>query len=285
VAFLAWLLLWKGNLQLIENLASILGLITICFAVAVYRLQPQWEAVSSGAIPSLPTSNKAHYWFLAVSILGASVSPYLIYFYSAGAVEEKWDESYLGANRIISGIGTAFGALLAVAVLMVAAMVLHPRGIEVENFEQMAQMMTTPFPRWGVALFAISLAITCFGAAMEIALSISYMFGQGLGWNSSEEARPADEARFSTVYTVILAGATLPLLVGVDPIKVTTISMALTAATLPLAIVPFLVLMNDSNYLHDKTNGLVSNTVVVMISTIACLLAIVAIPLQVFGGG
>jgi NRAMP (natural resistance-associated macrophage protein)-like metal ion transporter len=123
VAFLAWLLLLKGNLELIENGASILGLITICFAVAVYRLQPEWGAVSNGAIPSLPTSDKAHYWFLAVSILGASVSPYLMYFYSAGAVEEKWDESYLGANRIISGIGTAFGALLAVGVLIVAAMV------------------------------------------------------------------------------------------------------------------------------------------------------------------
>jgi hypothetical protein len=43
--------------------------------------------------------------------------------------------------------------------------------------------------------------------------------------------------------------------------------------------------MNDSNYLHDKTNGVVSNTVVVVISTIACLLAMVSIPLQVFSGG
>jgi Mn2+/Fe2+ NRAMP family transporter len=285
VAFFAWLVIWKGNLDLIEDGVSILGLITLCFAVAVYRLQPDWVSVAQGAIPSLPTSGKAHYWFLAVSILGASVSPYLMYFYSAGAVESKWDESYLGANRIISGIGTAFGALLAVAVLIVAAIVLHPRGIQVEKFEQMAQMMTMPFPRWGVALFAISLGITCFGAATEIALSISYMFGQGLGWNSSEEGQPAAEARFSTVYTAILSVATIPLLLGVDPIKVTTISMALTAATLPLAIVPFLVLMNDSNYLHDKTNGVVSNTVVVVISTIACLLAMVSIPLQVFSGG
>jgi Mn2+/Fe2+ NRAMP family transporter len=285
VAFFAWLVIWKGNLDLIEDGSSILGLITICFAVAVYRLQPDWGTVAKGAIPSLPTSDKAHYWFLAVSILGASVSPYLMYFYSAGAVEEKWDESYLGANRIIAGIGTAFGALLAIAVLIVAAIVLHPRGIEVEKFEQMAQMMMTPFPKWGVALFAISLGITCFGAAMEIALSISYMFGQGLGWNCAEKGAPADAARFSTVYTVILAVATIPLLLGVDPIKVTTISMALTAATLPLAIVPFLVLMNDSNYLHDKTNGLLSNTIVIAITTIACLLAIVSIPLQIIGGG
>ena len=162
---------------------------------------------------------------------------------------------------------------------------LHPRGVNVDKFEQMAQMMTTPFPRWGIALFAISLGITCFGAATELALSISYMFGEGLGWNCSEDPSPSKEARFSTVYTVILILATIPLLFGVDPLQVTNLSMALTAATLPLAVIPFLILMNDSHYLRDKTNGIISNSVVVVITLLACVVAIVSIPLQIFGGG
>lgn len=285
VAFLAWLVIWKGKLNVIEDAPSILGLIALCFAVAVHRLGPDWGAVGHGAIPTLPGSEKAQYWFLAVSVLGASVSPYLMYFYSSGGVEDKWDESYLPTNRAIAGTGTAFGGLLAVAVLIVAAMVLHPRGVKVERFEQMAQMMTAPFPRWGVALFAITLGITCFGAAMEIAISIAYMVGQGLGWNSTKEEPPVQEARFNLVYTVIIALAVIPLLLGVDPMKVTTISMALTAATLPLAIVPFLILMNDYTYLGQRTNGLISNTVVVLIMCLSFALAVVAIPLQVSGGG
>jgi Mn2+/Fe2+ NRAMP family transporter len=60
--------------------------------------------------------------------------------------------------------------------------------------------------------------------------------------------------------------------------------MALTAATLPLAVIPFLILMNDPNYLKDKTNGLLSNAVVILVMTIACTLAVVSIPLQLFGG-
>ena len=208
-----------------------------------------------------------------------------MYFYSSGAVEDKWDKTYLPINRVIASVGTAFGALLAVAVLIVAAIVLHPRGVQVDEFEQMAGMMSAPFPRWGIALFALSLGITCFGAAMEIALSISYMFGQGLGWNSSEDGSPANEARFSMVYTVILALASIPLLMGVDPVKVTTISMALTSATLPLAIVPFLILMNDDTYLGEHTNKLVSNSVVIVIMMISFTLAVVSIPLQIIGGG
>ncbi|HZJ01263.1 MAG TPA: divalent metal cation transporter [Gemmatimonadaceae bacterium] len=285
VAFLAWLLLWKGNLDLAEDLPAILGLITIFFAIGVHRLHPEWTDVFKGAVPTLPAEDKPHYWFLAVSILGASVSPYLMYFYSAGAVEEKWDESYLPINRFIAGIGSAFGGLLAVAVLIVSALVFHTRDIEVETFDQMARMMKVPFPEWGVVLFAFALGITCLGAAMEIALSISYMIGQGLGWHSSEEGKPAEEARFSTVYTVILFLAAIPIVAGVDPIQVTTISMALTSATLPLAIVPFLILMNDDTYCGQYTNRIVSNTVVVIIMLISFLLAIVAIPLQFLGGG
>jgi Mn2+/Fe2+ NRAMP family transporter len=285
VAFLAWVLLWKGNLDLVEDLPAILGLISIFFAIGVIRLHPQWSDVAKGAIPSLPSRDKPHYWFLAVSILGASVTPYLMYFYSAGAVEDKWDESYLVINRIIAGVGAAFGGLLAVAVLIVSALVFHTRDIEVERFDQMARMMKVPFPEWGIVLFAITLGVTCLGAAMEIALSISYMIGQGLGWHSSEEGKPVQEARFSTVYTIILLLAAIPVMLGVDPIQVTTISMALTAATLPLAIVPFLILMNDDTYCKGYTNGVISNSVVVVIMLISFVLAVVAIPLQIFGGG
>jgi Mn2+/Fe2+ NRAMP family transporter len=285
VAFITWVILWKGNLDIVEDAPSILGMLAIFFAVGAVRLHPDWSAVAGSAIPSLPTKDKPHYWFLAVSILGASISPYLMYFYSSGAVEEKWDKSYLGINRVISSAGTAFGGVLAVAVLVVSAIVFHDRDIQVESFDQMARMMSVPFPEWGIVLFAFTMGITCLGAAMEIALSISYMFGQGLGWHASEEGKPVQEARFSTVFTVIIVISAIPVLLGIDPIKITTISMALTSATLPLAIVPFLILMNDDAYLGDNTNGIISNTVVVIIMLISFVLAVTSIPLQIFGGG
>jgi Mn2+/Fe2+ NRAMP family transporter len=208
-----------------------------------------------------------------------------MYFYSAGAAEEKWDKSYLSVNRVIAGLGTAFGGGLAIAVMIVSAIIFHDRGIEVERFDQMARMMSYPFPQWGIALFAVTLGVTCLGATMEIALSISYMFGQGLGWHSSEEGKPVEEARFSTVYTLIIFVASIPIVLGVNPIKVTEISMALEAAILPVAVIPFLILMNDRDYLGDHTNKLIGNTVVVLITLMAFALAITAVPLQLLGGG
>ncbi len=79
--------------------------------------------------------------------------------------------------------------------------------------------------------------------------------------------------------------ASLPIVAGLDPLKVTTFSMALTAATLPLAITPFVLLMNDERYLQEHRNGVLSNVVVCLVVLLGAALAIVSLPLQILGGG
>lgn len=279
-----WLLMWKGTFSLIENGASLLGLVTICFVVAAIKLHPDWGTAAHGLLPTLPGDQNAKYGFIAVSILGASISPYLMYFYSSGAIEDKWDESYIPMNRIIAGLGMTFGGFLSMAVLVAAALALQPRGIDIEKFEQAALLMTTALPKWGFFLFAFSMLFACLGAALEISLAIAYFFAQGFGWSWSEDLMPSKDSRFSFVYTLIILLAAIPLMFGVDPIKVTMMSMALTAATLPLAIVPFLFLMNDPLYLGKHRNGWLSNTVVTIVILISFVLAVISIPLQIVGG-
>ncbi len=283
VALVLWLLLWRGTFSVIENGSSLLGLMTVAFAVGAWKLHPDWSAVASGLIPTRPNEHAAKYWFIAVSILGASISPYMMYFYSSGAIEDEWDESYIPINRVIAAFGMMFGGLLSIAVLIVATLVLKPKGIDVDSFQQVALMMTIPLPNWGFELFVGGMAVACLGAALEITLAISYLFAQGLGWNWSENAAPDSEARFCTVYTLLIPLAAIPLLLGIEPVKITILSMALTAAVLPAAIIPFLVLMNDKELLADHTNGFISNTVVVVVMLMSFALAVVSIPLQYFG--
>jgi Mn2+/Fe2+ NRAMP family transporter len=284
VGLLAWGLLWYGTFSIIENGVSLLGLVTIAFVVAAVQLKPDWHALTRGIAPSLPTKQPAHYWFVAVSILGASISPYLFYFYSAGAIEERWDATYLGSNRAVAAIGMGFGGFLSIAVLIVAALVLAPRGISLEEYKQLPLLLTTHWGRVGFALFAGSLFITCLGATAEIALALAYQVAQGFGWNWGEDLEPSGDARFSLTYTIVLLVAALLVLSGLDPLKLTTFSMALTAASLPVAILPFLLLMNDESYLGEHTNGWLGNVSILAISLLAGVLAIVAIPLEILGG-
>ncbi|MFL5502322.1 MAG: NRAMP family divalent metal transporter [Gemmatimonadaceae bacterium] len=284
VSLLVWLLMWKGTFSLIENGASLLGLVTLSFLVAALRLHPDWSGVTSAFLPSMPSGDKAKYGFLAVSILGASISPYLMYFYSSGAVEDEWDRTYIPINRFIAGFGMIFGGVLSMAVLVVSALALQPKGIQVDTFPQAALMMTTALPRWGFYLFAFSMIFACFGAALEVSLAIAYFFSQGFGWSWSEDLEPSKNSRFAFIYTVIILLAAIPLVFGIDPIKVTMMSMALTSFTLPLAIVPFLLLMNDPIYLGKYRNGWISNSVVSIVVVISFVLALISIPLEIMGG-
>jgi Mn2+/Fe2+ NRAMP family transporter len=248
------------------------------------RLHPDYGAVLHGVVPTLPRRDASHYWFVAVSVLGASISPYLYYFYSSGAIEEKWDETYLAANRMIAAIGMSFGGFLSVAVLVLAAILFHPHNIDVDKYQQLPDLLTPIFGRSGFWLVIASLGIACLGATLEISLALAYLIAQGFGWNWGEDLEPRDDARFSLTYTLIVVAAMLFVLIGLDPLKLTQISMALTAASLPVGVFPFLILMNDKRYLQTHTNGYLGNAVVLVISLISAVLAIVSIPLEILGG-
>jgi len=285
VAVIGWLLLWRGTFSLVEQGTAMLGLVSIVFLVGAVKLHPQWSALGASLLPSAPSHDKAKYWYIAVSILGASISPYLYLFYSAGALEDRWTPDYLNVNRTTASIGNLFGGGLSLMVLVCAALVFLPRNIEVDAYEQTALILATPLGRAGFALFLITLCITCFGATVEITLAGAYLLAQGFGWPWSENMKPARDARFATTYTVLILLAAIPIAFGADPLKLTNISMVLSAATLPITVIPLLVLMNDHQVMTTNSNGWLGNTALVLISLLSIALFLAAVPLQVIGGG
>jgi Mn2+/Fe2+ NRAMP family transporter len=162
--------------------------------------------------------------------------------------------------------------------------VLHPRGIEVERYEQVPLAISAPLGRWGYYLFAAGLLVACVGAALEICLDGAYVHSQSFGWNWGENEKPSDAARFSTVYTLFPLLACVPMALGLDPLTVTVFSMAITTVVLPVIVLPFIVLMNDEHYVGSHRNGPIGNAVVMFIIMLSAVMAVVAIPLEIFGG-
>jgi hypothetical protein len=58
----------------------------------------------------------------------------------------------------------------------------------------------------------------------------------------------------------------------------------MTALVLPLVVLPFLALMNDPTHVKEHGNGVLGNAIVFVIVMMTFLMALVAIPLQIFGG-
>ncbi|MEO7457370.1 MAG: divalent metal cation transporter [Gemmatimonadaceae bacterium] len=285
VALLGWALLWRGTFGLMEKGTAIFGLVALVFAVGAFKLHPHWPDVAKALLPSTPSHDRARYWYIAVSVLGASISPYLYVFYSAGAIEGGWTVDDLGVNRMTVSLGNIFGGALAICVVVVAAMVLAPGHVKVDSFEPISRMLVTPLGEAGFVLFAATLFVTCFGTTLEIALAMAYLLAEGFGWAWSQNLRPSKDARFSMTYTVAILAAAVPIVLGMNPFALTNIAMVLTAASLPVTVLPLIVLMNDRRILYRDTNGWMSNAALVIISVMAIALFVAAIPLQVTGGG
>ena len=76
-----------------------------------------------------------------MSILGATVSPYLLNFYSSGTIEEKLTEKELWVNSTTAYLGMCFGGVVSMGVLVTSAMVLGPKHITVDSYDQAALML------------------------------------------------------------------------------------------------------------------------------------------------
>jgi Mn2+/Fe2+ NRAMP family transporter len=282
VALLLWGLLWFGNFSVIENGVAFLGLVTLSFISGAFAMHPAWSEVALGAIPSLPTHDSAEYWFIAISIIGSVLQPFLLNFYASGVVEEKWRLKDLWMNRVVAVLGMSFGSAIAIGIMVLAAFV-GLRGIQIDSFEQAVLTLVGPYGEWGLSLFVASLGVTCLGAAADLSLNLSYVVAQGFGWNWSENLKPHDDARFALTYTVAIFLAAL-LVMAADPLWLTMITMALNGAIAPFIVFPLLILMNDQAYLGQHRNGVVSNVLVSVVILIAFAIAVVAIPLEVLGG-
>ena len=284
IAFALWLLIWLGTFSMVQNGSSLLGLITLAFVLGMWWMGPPWHEAMKGLIPSAPSHDAARYWFTAVGIIGALFEPFMLNFYASGAIEEKWSLKDIPMNRVTAVVGMSFGATIAFSIVILSAMTLGPKGIQIDSYEQAAMMMLEPFGAWGVPLFAAGLGTACFGASLQVALNLSYLFAQGFGWNWSENLKPHEDARFALVYTLAIPlGAVLVVVLG-DPLQITTFSMALNALLAPVIVFPLLILMNDRHYMREYRNHAFGNVLVSAIVVIAFIIAAVAIPLEVLGG-
>jgi Mn2+/Fe2+ NRAMP family transporter len=284
IGLLVWLILWVCGVSAIEYGIGLLGLITLSFVASAWFLAPDVDDLRASLVPTLPNHHHTRYAFLAVSILGATLSPHLLNFYSSGTVEEQMSERELWVNRVTSYMGMGFGGIVSMSVLLTSAMVLGPRHIVVDSYEQAALMFVPVFGRWAIVTFALALGIGCFGAAVEISLNAGYLFAQVFGWSWGANKPRREAARFTAAFTIVLVAALVLALTGFDPLRLTMLSVAFTVVIMPVVVLPFLVLMNDPQLMKNHTSGAIGNGVLAVLTILAAFLALVVVPLEIIGG-
>jgi Mn2+/Fe2+ NRAMP family transporter len=282
-----WLVIWKMPFEWMERVFGLAGLALLVFAVTVWKIGPDWGHLASvAAHPHIPSKETPFtYAYFGIALFGAAMTPYEVFFFSSGAVEDGWTEEDLGTNRWNVYIGFPLGGLLSLAIMASAHLVLAPRSISVDQLSQVVLPVASVVGKLGLAAAILGIFAATFGAALETGLSAGYTIAQHLGWQWGKFVKPREAARFHLVVLLSILGAMLFALSGVDPVKVTEYSIVLSAAALPLTYFPILVIANDPDYMGDKVNGRILNTIGTFYLILLSIVAVVTIPLIIITKG
>jgi len=285
-AFGVWIVIWRVRFSIMENVTGVVGLCLIIFAVAIFLLGPDWAILAHQAVaPEVPeTESQATYWYFAIALFGAAMTPYEVFFFSSGAVEERWTVKDLGTSRLNVLVGFPLGGILSVAIAAGAAVVLLPAGIRVTSLSQVVTPVVAAGGKLALAFAIVGILAATFGAALETTLSSGYTLAQFLGWAWGKFRRPAEAARFHVVMMVALLVGTAVLFTGIDPILVTEYSVVFSAIALPLTYLPILIVANDPGYMGDNVNGVGTNALATVYLVIILAASLAAIPLMIVTG-
>jgi Mn2+/Fe2+ NRAMP family transporter len=285
-ALAVWLVIWRVKFSVMENVTGLVGLCLIGFAVALFLLHPDWGTLGQQAVQGTPTATEkvSTYWFYAVALFGAAMTPYEVFFFSSGAVEEGWTVKDLTLSRANVLVGFPLGGLLSLAIAGCAAVVLLPQLISVTALSQVMLPVALAGGKVLLALIILGTVAATAGAALETTLSAGYTVAQFLGWPWGKFRPPARAARFHLLMIICLIVGIGTLMTGVDPIQVTEISVVFSAVALPLTYLPILIVANDPEYMGEHINGQALNGIALIYLVIILAAALAAIPLLIMTG-
>ena len=284
---LVWLVIWRMPFEWMERVFGLAGLALAVFVVTVWKVGPDWGSLfDAAASPHVPAGESPFsYAYFGIALFGAAMTPYEVFFFSSGAVEERWTRRDLALNRANVYVGFPLGGLLSLALMASAHLVLAPRGVSVDDLAQVALPVAVVVGKLGLAAVLVGIFAATFGAALETGLSAGYSVSQYLGWQWGKYVRPREASRFHLVVVLAILGATLFALSGVDPVKVTEYSIVLSAAALPLTYFPILVIANDPDYMGDRTNGRLLNAIGFVYLVVLVVVSAATIPLMIITRG
>ena len=280
VAALA-VIIWVTSFEWLERIFGYGGLCMLVFAVAAVKLGPSWGDVGQGLVPQLPSHDKLLYAYFAIGLLGAAMTPYEVYFYSSGGVEDGWTPNNIGLNRANAILGYGLGGLLSFSLMIVGGALFLRRGVSPEHLGTIALGADNPLGKIGLLLALLGILFAVGGASIDTVFSGAYNLAQFCGWEWGRYRHPRGAPRFTLTWLVLLVLALVIVMTGVDPVVLTEYAVIFSVVALPLTYIPILLVANDESYMGRYRNGRLANTLGLVYLVVIMVVALTAIPLMV----
>ena len=274
-------IIWVTSFKWIERLFGYGGLCMLVFAVAAVKVSPDWAAVGKGFVPHIAQNDSLLYCYFAIGLIGAAMTPYEVYFYSSGGVEEEWEPKDIGMNRANAIVGYGLGGTLSIALMIVGATVFLGHGISPEHLGTIALGAGDPLGQIGLLLALVGILFAVGGASIDTVFSGAYNLAQFCGWEWGRYRHPKGAPRFTLTWFALLILAMLIVMTGVDPVTLTEYAVIFSVVALPLTYLPILLVANDRAYMGRYGNGRLANALGLVYLVVIMVVAVTAIPLMI----
>jgi Mn2+/Fe2+ NRAMP family transporter len=222
-------------------------------AAIAYAFQ-HWGPIAGGATPV--------FWTLVVANVGATVTPWMIFFQQSASIDKGLQRNDLPQGRADTAIGAIVAAAVAIATV-IAASVLFTHRINVASLASGADFARALHPfigSVGATLFALAMIEAGLVAAMTISISSSYALGEVLHCGRTLNRTIAEEPIFylCALGATALAGAAV--LIPNAPLIAITITVNVIAMLLMAPALLFVLLLaNDREIMGRHANGVFAN--------------------------
>ena len=253
-----------------ERIVLGLALFNGLFLVAAITTHPHWGSVGHALITAspLPGGSLNTLLLLVASTIGATVTPWMIFFQQSASADKGLTPDDLGHGRYDTIVGAALAALFGIGALLAgAALFAHGGassiGLAGAGFPGALRHVSG---HAAGAVFALGLIEAGAVAILTISASTGYAVGESIGVAHSfnNGARNASVFYGANVGAALIA-AVIILIPGAPLLSIALGANVLATALLPMALVMLLVLANDRELMGRWVNGRLVNRVAVAI--------------------
>lgn len=276
VAILLWYTVVYQSFNMFKRIFLILSLAFAAYLITGFLAHPLWLTVLRATfVPQLSLGFAGV--SSAVALLGATISPYTMFWQASGEKEEERTGStrqqvHMTALDIASG--TISGNLVAYAIILSTAATLYTHHRTITTAADAAlglEALLGPFAKY---LFAAGLIGAGIVSIPVLLASTSYAISGTFGWPASLWHKPWQNEGFYLILSAALIASLIVAFLGFSPIQLMFDANILQAVLAPVLVVFVLIIGNSRAVMRSYKLGWLTNIWLVLTMLILILASV-----------
>ncbi len=249
-----WALVVFASYRVVERVFLSVAVVFVAYIVSAFLAGPNWGDVGHALVtPSI--SWEPNTLLLMVATVGTTVTPYMFFYLQSSVADKGLGPEELNLERADAIIGGVWTNAIALFIVVVTAVTLFGRGLQLTDAAEAAQALAPVAGRFAEGLFAFGLFGASVLAATVMPLTTSYTVCESFGWESGVSRRFREAPVFMGLYTaLIVIGALVVLIPGMPLTGLIILSQNLNGILLPIILVFMLRLANNPRIMGVHTN-------------------------------